>query len=178
MFRRHSIAASPYSGHSMPVYALAWNDKRSQIFASFHNVKTVWESIENRLLKKSLRHGQIKAESLLFYRKSAPEEFLRRAALARERPAVSASLSRILSFFLGGTRKKPPEGPSRNEDRAIGYSPAFQNSILPSSGRASFVSSFSGSPVIGCANSRRFARSSWVSKPFSREKAMDASLPY
>ena len=25
-------------------------------------------------------------------------------------------LSRILSFFLGGTRKKPPEGPSPNAD--------------------------------------------------------------
>ena len=103
----------------MPVYALAWNDKRSQIFASFHIVKTVLESIKNRLLKKSLRHGQIKAESLLFYRKSAPEEFLRRAALARERPAVSASLSRILSFFLGGTGKKPPEGPSLRANRAF-----------------------------------------------------------
>ena len=178
MFRRHSIAASPYSGHSMPVYALAWNDKRSQIFASFHIVKTVWESIKNRLLKKSLRHGQIKAESLLFYRKSAPEEFLRRAALARERPAVSASLSRILSPFLGGTRKGPPEAPSLWAVSAKTNRSAFQSSILPSSDRASFVSSFSGSPVIGCANSRRFARSSWVSKPFSREKAMDASLPY
>ncbi len=33
--------------------------------------------------------------------------------------ADSASLSRILSPFLGGTRKGPPEGPSLSADRAI-----------------------------------------------------------
>ena len=41
------------------------------------------------------------------------------SALRRELAAVSASLSRILSPFLGGTRKGPPEGPSPNTDRAV-----------------------------------------------------------
>ena len=41
MFRRLSTAASPHPGHSMPVCALARNDKRFCLFASFHVMKTV-----------------------------------------------------------------------------------------------------------------------------------------
>lgn len=68
-----------------------------------------------KVLKVSgLKDAQIrikKTESLLFYSESAPEEFLRRAALRREQAAVSASLSRILAELLGGTRSSPPEAP-------------------------------------------------------------------
>ena len=62
--------------------------------------------------------GQIKAETLLFYRKSAPGGFSRGAALRREQAAVSAPLSRILAELLGGTRSSPPEAPSRWVDGA------------------------------------------------------------
>ena len=75
-----------------------------------------------KVLKVSgLKDAQIwikKTESLLFYSESAPEEFLRRAALRREQAAVSAPLRLLLIDFLAEARKPPPEAPSRNADRA------------------------------------------------------------